>query len=147
MDGVCKGIGFVGDAANKVVGGLEDAGKTVVGGLEDAGSTVVGGLEDAGGAIGGLFKGRKRRSTTISRKKRAANGCDALKKLDPKKLFNIEETLNGLKPKFKGDIKGIKNKTTGAFKTTVEYIKTIISVCKKIFYLATLLFMMYDGYK
>ena len=73
--------------------------------------------------------------------------CDAFKSLDPKKLFNIEGTIKGLKPKFAGDIKGMKNQATGAFKTTVKIIKTIINYCKKIFYIATLLFMMYDGYK
>jgi len=72
--------------------------------------------------------------------------CDAFKSLDPKKLFNIEGTIKGLKPKFAGDIKGMKNQATGAFKTTVKIIKTIINYCKKIFYIATLLFMMYDGY-
>ena len=73
--------------------------------------------------------------------------CDALKSLDPTKIFNIEGTIKGLKPKFAGDIKGLKNQATGTFKTTVNIIKTIINYCKKIFYIATLLFMMYDGYK
>ena len=81
--------------------------------------------------------------------KKAVPNCDALNKLtlDPKKLFKIEETLQGLKPKFTGDIKEKKNRVTEAFKTTAKIIKTIISYCKKIFYIATLLFMMYDGYK
>ena len=83
---------------------------------------------------------------TLSGKK-VTPDCDALKSLDPTKIFNIEGTIKGLKPKFAGDIKGMKNQATGAFKTTVKIIKTIINYCKKIFYIATLLFMMYDGYK
>ena len=88
------------------------------------------------GKIAGAFGGK-------------VGNCDALNKLnlDPKKLFKIEETLQGLKPKYTGDIKAQKNRATEAFKTIGKYIKTIISYCKKIFYIATLLFMMYDGYK
>ena len=149
---MCKGLGSVVDFGKDAGETLKNVGEGALDAGKDAGETLknVGeGALDAGkDAINGLkdvFGRRKKRSTTISRQKRATLDCGALKKV--KLPFSVTDALKGLKPKFAGDIKGIKNKVTEAFKITVEIIKTIISVCKKIFYLATLLLMMYDGYK
>ena len=131
--------------ANEVKKGLEKGFDEAKKGVNKVGGAVGGAVEGALGKIGIDIGRRKKRSTTLSRKKRAAAvDCTALK---PIKIFSVKDALKDLQPENMKDIKGLKNKVTGAFKTTVEIIKTIISYCKKIFYLATLLFMIYDGYK
>ena len=163
MGGLCDGFGsavnWAKDAFEDFAEFGKDAGKTlekganeVKKGLEKGFDEAKKGVNKVGGAVGGALGKigidigrRKKRSTTLSRKKRAAAvDCTALK---PIKIFSVKDALKDLQPENMKDIKGLKNKVTGAFKTTVEIIKTIISYCKKIFYLATLLFMIYDGYK
>merc|ERR1712008_124897 len=88
-------------------------------------------VKDVSGAMKKVCEGGLKAFGEIAEvvgQKKAVPNCDALNKLtlDPKKLFKIEETLQGLKPKFTGDIKEKKNRVTEAFKTTAKIIKTII---------------------
>ena len=147
LKGICKGVGGVVNTVENVGKTVVDGGGKVINEIEKGGKKVVDTLGGIGKGIGkGVSDafGRKKRSTTLSRRKRAAIDCSGLKEV---KLFSVKDTLKSLTPKFAGDIKGLKNKATAAFKTTVEIIKQIISYFKKIFYIATLVFMVYDGYR
>jgi len=108
-------------------------------------------VKDVSGVMKSACKGgvdAARKVLGLIGQQNAIPNCDALNKLDldPRKLFKIKETLQGLKPKFKGDIKEKKNKATERVKFFKTIIRKTISYLKKTFYIATLLFMMYDGY-
>ena len=106
---MCKGLDGVVELGEKgldtVVNTGENVGNTIVDKGTDVGNTVKNGI---GNVIG--IDLRKKRSITLSRKKRATLDCGALKKVELP--FSVKDALKGLKPKFAGDIKGIKNKVT-----------------------------------
>ncbi|XP_033747781.1 uncharacterized protein LOC117332834 [Pecten maximus] len=57
--------------------------RNVVSSLPDVGTQIVGGLTDLGNSIGGLFSGRRRRSTTLlDRMRRHGNSCPECDKID-----------------------------------------------------------------
>merc|ERR1711935_1029678 len=118
LGGLCDGFG---SAVNWAKDAFEDAGKTlekganeVKKGLEKGFDEAKKGVNKVGGAVGGAVEGtlgkigidigrRKKRSTTLSRKKRAAAvDCTALK---PIKIFSVKDALKDLQPENIKDIK------------------------------------------
>ena len=139
------------DSIGGVIDGATDTAKTVAKGATDTANTVAKGATDAVDKVGDFF-GRKKRSITLSRQKRALADpvCGAItkgvKEIDLKNLIDINVGLEDLKPDI-ADMSQLKTKFSNAMDEFLSVTQTIIDTLKKIFYFLTLVYMMYDGYR
>ena len=155
MKEACNKIGGVLDGGKKIVDKTADLGGQVVDKAKDLPGRVVDNAKDLPGQV--LDKipgiGRKKRSITLSRQKRglADPVCGAIKNIDKpfdlNSLIGLKDlSLKDLKPDI-ADMSQLKTKFSNAMDEFLSVTQTIIDTLKKIFYILTLVYMMYDGYR